>query len=189
MNQARILPIERMHPFIYTPVGGVLGGIAGGLAGTVTLSLLARVAPGMRQPVAPHVHSPIARALTGPLPPGPEGIAQQFAFKLMSGLFGKDTSREARLAGIIVHAAYGSAWGALYGMFAGTFHPNYWIAGPIFGLIVWLIGPVWLVPAMRLMRPLPEEPPTRTAMMVGGHMAYGVIAALVFRWIELGGVS
>ena len=180
--------IPLMQPFIYTPVGGALGGIAGGLAGTIVLSLLSRVVPGMRERIPPHIHSPIARALTGPLPPGPEGIAQQFAFKLMAGMFGKDTSRAAKLSGILVHAVYGSSWGALYGMFAATFHPNQWIAGPIFGLIVWLIGPVWLVPAMRLMRPVPEEPPVRTGMMIGGHLAYGLVVALAFHWIERGGL-
>src|ERR1044071_4880809 len=175
-----------MQPFIYTPVGGVLGGIAGGLAGTAALSVVARLVPGMRQQPPPHVHSPIARALTGPLPPGPEGIAQQFAFKLMSGLFGKDTSRAAALAGVIVHAVYGGLWGALYGMFAATYHPNLWVAGPIFGAIVWLVGPVWLVPAMRLMHPRPEEQPVRSAMMMGGPLLYGIVVALAFRWIERG---
>jgi uncharacterized membrane protein YagU involved in acid resistance len=106
----------------------------------------------------------------------------------MSGLFGKDTSGAAALSGVLVHVVYGSLWGMLFGMAEGTFHPNHWIAGPVFGLIVWLAGPVWLVPAMRLTRPLPQEPPVRTAAMIAGHVAYGFIVALVFRWIERGGL-
>src|SRR5690242_16576945 len=36
-----------------------------------------------------------AGALTQPVSPGPEGLAQQFAFKLGSGVFSRDLSRNA----------------------------------------------------------------------------------------------
>src|SRR5687767_2720630 len=54
-----------------------------------------------------------AGALAQPTAPGPEGLAEQFAFKIASGVFGRDLSPHARAAGIGTHLLYGSAWGAL----------------------------------------------------------------------------
>jgi hypothetical protein len=40
------------------------------------------------------------------------------------------------------------------------------------------------VPAMKLMRKPWQEPPVRTAMMVGGHIIYGLAVTEVFHALE-----
>lgn len=52
-------------------------------------------------------------ALVQPTAPGPEGLAEQFAFKVAAGLFDRDLAAAARPAGLAVHFVYGSAWGVL----------------------------------------------------------------------------
>ena len=107
-------------------------------------------------------------------------MAEPFAFKLAAGLFDRDIAGASRPAGLAVHLAYGTTWGVLYGLLRASARWSPALAGAIYGLVVWLVGPALLVPAMKLMRPLPQEPPLRTAMMVAGHVAYGLALAAVF---------
>ena len=116
--------------------------------------------------------------------PGPEGLATQFAFKVAAGLFDRDITPHARQAGLAVHVAYGSTWGLLYGLLQASARWRPGLFGVIYGLVVWLVGPALLVPAMKLMRPPHEEPPLRTAMMVAGHIAYGAAVAAAFEALE-----
>ncbi|HET7768858.1 MAG TPA: hypothetical protein VFN74_08770 [Chloroflexota bacterium] len=125
-----------------------------------------------------------AGALAQPTAPGPEGLAEQFAFKIASGVFGVDLAPHARAAGIGTHLLYGSSWGVLYGLVQGTVRQPPTLTGPLFGLFVWLIGPALLVPAMRLMRAPHREPPVRTSMLIAGHVAYGLTVAGVYEALE-----
>ena len=125
-----------------------------------------------------------AGALAQPTAPGPEGLAEQFAFKIASGVFGIDLAPQARTAGIGTHLAYGGSWGALYGLVQGTFRLPPAAAGPLFGLLVWLVGPGLLVPAMKLMLPPHREPPMRLAMLVAGHVVYGLCVAGAYELLE-----
>ena len=138
-------------------------------------------APGARSSAA--VATP-AGALAQPTAPGPEGLAEQFAFKIASGVFGVDLAPHARVAGISTHLLYGSSWGVLYGLVQGTVRRAPAPTGTLFGLFVWLVGPALLVPAMRLMRPPHREPPVRTGMLVAGHIAYGLAVAGVYETLE-----
>lgn len=125
-----------------------------------------------------------AGALTQPQGPGPEGLAEQFAFKLASGVFGRDISPAVRPLGLATHLTYGSAWGALYGALQASYrlHPGRF--GLVYGLVVYGVGPAFLVPAMRLMRTPREEPPERTSMLILGHLVYGVTLAEVFAALQ-----
>ena len=125
-----------------------------------------------------------AGALVQPQSPGPEGLAEQFAFKVGAGLFDRDVSPYARPAGVGVHLAYGSAWGMLYGLLQASHRRRPGPFGALYGLAVWLVGPALLVPAMKLMGSPAEEPPARTAMLVAGHVAYGVAVAAAFDALE-----
>ncbi len=125
-----------------------------------------------------------AGALTQPQAPGPEGLAEQFAFKVASGIFDTDVTPYMRPAGLAVHFLYGSAWGVLYGLLQATYRRPPSLFGALYGLLVWLVGPAVLVPTMKLMGSPAEEPPLRTAMMVAGHIAYGVTLATTFEALE-----
>jgi hypothetical protein len=112
-----------------------------------------------------------AGALLRPQAPGPEGLAEQFAFKVAAGVFGRDISGHVRPFGLATHLLYGSAWGALYGLVRASCRVPRSAAGPFFGLLVYGIGPGVLVPAMKIMGKPSEEPPKRTAMLVAEAFA------------------
>ncbi|MCC2629801.1 MAG: hypothetical protein K0S14_3451 [Thermomicrobiales bacterium] len=168
-----------------TPIGAAGRGIAGGLAGALLLSLVSRMLPVLRTqriPVptgrsADAFQPTLAQALTVSQSPGPEGLAEQFAFKVASGVFGRDLSSSARLAGRVIHVVYGSLLQASYPRPPAAF-------GAIYGFLVWLIGPAFLVPAMRLMGRPSEEPVGRTAALITGHLAYGVALATAFEALQ-----
>jgi hypothetical protein len=123
-------------------------------------------------------------ALTLPQAPGPEGLAEQFAFKFVAGVFDVDISDRLRAAGIATHLAYGSTWGVLYGLLQDSTRLPPGRFGVLYGLLVWLVGPALLVPAMRLLRPPWQEPPLRAGMLLVGHVAYGAALAAAFERLE-----
>ena len=125
-----------------------------------------------------------AAALAQPTAPGPEGLAEQFAFKIASGVFDRDISPYLRPAGLAVHLAYGSAWGALYGLLQASYRRPPATAGAGYGVVVWLVGPATLVPAMRLMGRPDQEPLLRTTAMLAAHVAYGLTLAGTFEALE-----
>lgn len=173
-----------------SPVSAVLNGIVSGFIATFVLSILVRLLPGFQEPKPqgrdgashqrPEGITP-AGALVTSESPGPEGLAQQFAFKVASGLFGRDVSAYSYALGLLTHFVYGSWWGAVFGLLQGTFSWPVILFGTLYGLFVWLIGPVLLVPAMKLMGHITEEPPMRTLLLAAGHIVYGIVLALSFQ--------
>ncbi len=182
-------------PFRGTPIGAAGRGVAGGLVGALLLSVLSRLPRALRgergpgrsgQPAAPP-DPLLARALATAQSPGPEGLAEQFAFKAASGLFGRDIAPYARPAGRVVHLVYGAAWGGFYGLLQGSYRRPPVPFGAAYGLMVWLVGPAFLVPAMRLIGRPSEEPAARTAALVAGHVAYGLALAATFEALRRDG--
>lgn len=133
---------------------------------------------------APRRNFTPAETLAEPQSPGPEGLAEQFALKVGSGVFARDLKPVIRPLGVATHLLYGSFWGSLYGVTEPSFRWNPSISGPLFGLAVYGVGPAFLVPAMKLMGTPMEEPPRRTAMLVVGHALYGLAVAGTFRALE-----
>jgi Protein of unknown function (DUF1440). len=121
-----------------------------------------------------------AAVLEQPESPGPEGIAEQFAFKVASAIFDTDIAAIKKPVGMATHLTYGSLWGSVYGLVQSTVRQRTPLFGALFGLGVWAVGPATLVPAMKLMGKPTEEPPVRTAMMIAGHIVYGVALAEVY---------
>lgn len=112
--------------------------------------------------------------------PGPEGAAEQFLAKLGSGLFDRDFSQYSKPAGKVLHFVYGTFWGIVYGILQGQRRRNPWVAGTLHGIFVWGFGPGLLVPAMRLMLPPSKTSKRQTALMVAGHVVYGITLAQLF---------
>ncbi len=172
-----------------SPLATVSNGAMSGLIATVILSVLVRILPGFREPSPPRRVrdgqqrpqgiTPAGALLTSESP-GPEGLAQQFSFKVASGLFGRDVSAYAYPLGLLTHFVYGSWWGAAFGIIQASLSWPATLIGAAYGLCVWLIGPVILVPAMKLMGHLTEEPPLRSVMLATGHIVYGIALALSF---------
>ena len=175
-----------------TPIGVAGRGIAGGLAGALLLSVVSRMLPALRMQCLPILSDhpadafqpTLAQALTLSQSPGPEGLAEQFAFKVASGVFGRDISSNSRLAGRVIHAVYGSTWGMLYGLLQASYPRPPAASGTIYGFLVRLIGPAFLVPAKRLMGRPSEEPIARSAALLAGHLAYGLALATTFEALQ-----
>nr|MDP9473653.1 DUF1440 domain-containing protein [Chloroflexota bacterium] len=104
-----------------------------------------------------------------------------FVQKVATGLFGASLSESARTAaGAGMHFAYGGFWGAVYGLVQSSLRLPAALHGLLYGLVVWLIGPVTLVPAMSIMPPPQEQGGRRTLLVAGFHVAYGLALGLVF---------
>jgi hypothetical protein len=115
-----------------------------------------------------------ATALRQPEAPGPEGLAEQFAYKVASGLFDRDIAASLTTYGRAVHAAYGTLWGVLYRLvMSGRAAPRP-IPGALYGLAIYAIGPALLLPAMRIMAPPEQERPARTSLLIAAHLVYGL---------------
>jgi uncharacterized membrane protein YagU involved in acid resistance len=99
---------------------------------------------------------------------------------------GSDNSASIRLVGMATHLAYGSLWGVLYGLIQGSYRLRPGRFGPLYGMVVYGVGPAFLVPAMKLMRPPQDEPLARTSKLILGHMVYGAVLAGVFSIEERG---
>lgn len=174
-------------------LGVVVRGLAAGFAGTLLLSLFSRLVPWLRstrrsEPATPGAESVAALtpadALALASGPSPEGAAERFALKLGSGLFGRDLAPIVGTAGLAVHVVYGSFWGGIYGLLQSSLQWSPGLAGLLHGLAVWTVGPGWLVPAMRLMRPPDEQPPATNLTLVAGHVLYGLALSRVFELLR-----
>ena len=92
----------------------------------------------------------LAQALTVSQSPGPEGLAEQFAFR------SRQVSSGATSAPAPGWRDGSSTWsmgsvGHAYGLLQTSYPRPPGAFGAIYGFLVWLIGPAFLVPAMRLM--------------------------------------
>jgi hypothetical protein len=141
--------------------------------------------PGQPRPGAGRAASVTpAGALAQAQGPGPEGAAERFAVKLGSGLFNRDVAPYAKPAGKAVHLLYGSFWGALYGLVQASLRRSPLMAGLLHGLVVWSVGPAWLVPAMKVMRPPQQQSALTNALMIAGHIIYGQAVSQVFAALQ-----
>jgi uncharacterized membrane protein YagU involved in acid resistance len=164
-----------------SPLGAAARGGIAGVAGTLTLSLLDRLLGSRtgREPVPPQPPGFGAEVLVRE-PTGPESMATIFAEKVASGLFGSALGERRAQAGVAVHTAYGTFWGVVLGLVLGSFRQRPWVAGPLHGLAVWAIGPLALVPGMRITPPPWRQPQRRALLIFAAHLVYGLVAALAY---------
>lgn len=177
-----------------SPLGAVAKGALAGFAGTLALSValkgaqwLARRggAAGTRQPGGADEGAGIgageALASGQVRPPFLDQSTELFAQKVATGLFGVSLAGDTRRAtGVALHFVYGGCWGAVYGLIQASLHLPPAPHGLLYGLVVWLVGPVTLVPAMGIMPP-PQCQGAREALLVAGfHVAYGFALGLTF---------
>jgi hypothetical protein len=185
--------VKKSAQFI-TPAEAMFYGVVAGCAATALLSVLTRI-PGIRQAAEqsnlkyrlnseedsdPTLPLSPAEALVQTTGPGPEGAAGLFAAKIASGMFGRDLAKHTRGWGKLVHFCYGSFWGMVYGILQAKQARRPRIAGTAHGLFVWGVGPLFLVPAMKLMPPPAKAPPTVIGIGLAGHLIYGVTVATLF---------
>ena len=91
------------------------------------------------------------------------------------------SEREKRIAGPVVHYAYGSLVGALYGGLAELLPVVSAGAGLPFGAALWLLGDEVAVPALGLAKPPTEYPVESHADALAAHFMYGATTDLLRR--------
>ena len=77
------------------------------------------------------------------------------------------------------HFGYGTAVGALFGLVAPRRPAEAAAAGAGFGLLVWTVSYLGLMPALDLHRPATREPAGRNALMIAAHLVWGATAGLL----------
>jgi hypothetical protein len=87
--------------------------------------------------------------------------------------------RYARPTTNLVHWTTGLAWGAQYGIVAGSKKRRSWKAGLALGPVVWLTSYV-VLPLAGLYKPIWEYDGKTLAKDLSAHMAYGVSAGVTF---------
>jgi uncharacterized membrane protein YagU involved in acid resistance len=74
---------------------------------------------------------------------------------------------------LLAHFGYGSAAGAVYAPIADHVPLPGVVKGIIFGLLVWSVSYLGLLPALGILRPATRQPPGRTALMIAAHVVWG----------------
>jgi hypothetical protein len=113
----------------------------------------------------------------------------QVGRKLAETLLRHDIPDEwARATNNVVHWAYGTSWGAQYGLVTRAIGSMPWWSGPVFASVVWLSGYV-VLPLAKAYRPIWEYDAQTLAKDFSAHAAYGVVTSTVFAALARTGVE
>ncbi len=80
---------------------------------------------------------------------------------------------------LVNHFAYGAGVGSIYGALANKLPLSPMINGIGFGLGVWAVSYLGLLPAMGILRPATEHPARRNVLMIVAHVVWGSVTGLV----------
>ena len=80
---------------------------------------------------------------------------------------------------LLSHFSYGAAAGVIYAALARNISPPPLPAGIAFGLGVWAISYLGLLPAAGILRPATKHPPRRNALMLTAHVVWGSVLGLL----------
>ena len=148
-----------------TPLGAIARGLAAGVVGTAVMTAAQELAARARSRApAPPPTDPWEAAST------PAKVAR----KVLEGVFDRPVPPE-RIPFLTnaMHWAYGTGWGAVYGIVEGTFPGHSLRRGLLFGTAVWVMAYVQLVP-MGLYELPWKYPLSGEAEELGFHLAYGI---------------
>lgn len=86
----------------------------------------------------------------------------------------------ARIAAtLLAHLGYGGAAGSTFTLVAPSRRDPGIVRGMAFGLGVWCVSYLGLLPALGLLSPATRHPRGRTALMVAAHVVWGASLALI----------
>lgn len=164
-----------------TPLAVVLKGAMAGLAGALAIKYAMLKAQEMMQPEVPEERP--ERAAEQPV----EDPREKFVRKVASGIFEVELSDEERKTWAeMLHWEYGAFWGVVYGIVQATLWLPLWLHGLILATVVWITGPLVLLPAMKLTPPPQSQPLPQLSMGWLFHAAYGLTTAVVFGLLSWG---
>jgi hypothetical protein len=155
------------HPI--TPLAAVAGGLLAGVVGTAAMDMVryARYRrEGGKESLLAWEFPPVDSWERAPEP-------GQAARRLIEGFTQRELpGRWAWLTSTAAHWGYGSGWGALYGILAGSLRRPSLLYGLPLGAVVWASSYVAL-PTAGLYRPIWEYDVQTLARDLGAHLAYG----------------
>lgn len=176
-----------------TPVGAVARGLAAGVFGTALMTIAQELSVKLQAPQDSDQQGDDQQSdeQRGDEQPDEDPWEQasmpaKVGRRISEGVFEREVSPERiSLLTHVMHWAYGTAWGTVYGLIGGTFRPRPLPAGLSFGGAVWAMSYVQLVP-MGLYEPPWKYPRKDIAMEVGYHLVYGVGVASAHRVLDSG---
>jgi hypothetical protein len=84
------------------------------------------------------------------------------------------SAQEKKIAGPLMHYAFGAVIGAAYGVLQSEVPMISRGAGTLYGTLVWAVADEVVVPALGLARPPQDYPPNVHARALAAHLVYGV---------------
>jgi hypothetical protein len=161
-----------------TPLAAVAGGFLAGVAGTASMDtvryLMSRRADTKESPLR-WEFGPIATWNDAPDP-------GQVARRVIEGFTQRKLpDRSAWLISTAAHWCYGSLWGSLYGVVAGSLRGRDPVYGLPFGAAVWASGYA-VLPEGGLYKPIWQYDALTLARDLGAHLAYGAATGTAF-WL------
>lgn len=84
---------------------------------------------------------------------------------------------------ILAHFGVGTGFGLLYGLISTVFGKPRGgsLRSVIFGLLVWAVSYLGIIPALNLYNSPDREPARRHAMMISAHLIWGITTGQVYR--------
>ena len=154
-----------------TPLGAIARGLAAGVIGTAAMTATQELAARLRSPGETEGTVPTV----SPDDPWEQASAPaKVARRILEGVFERTVPPERiGLLTNVMHWAYGTGWGGVYGVVAGTFPGHSLRRGLLFGTGVWTMSYVQLVPMGIYELPW-TYPAQDIALELGYHLAYGV---------------
>ncbi|MBA2475365.1 MAG: hypothetical protein H0V40_05355 [Actinobacteria bacterium] len=163
-----------------TPLGAAGRGLAAGIVGTAVMTAYQEAKSRLSSDSGESEDGGDEGEQTWEDAPEPAKIGK----RISEGMFKRKLSSEhIDLTNTIVHWAYGTGWGMLYGLTQGTARGRVIPRGLLFGTAVWGSAYV-LLPAMKLYKPLWKYPPSTLAADWAQHAVYGLGVAAGYRAID-----
>jgi uncharacterized membrane protein YagU involved in acid resistance len=81
----------------------------------------------------------------------------------------------------LAHFGYGGVAGAIYAATERRLPGGVAARGPLFGLLVWTVSYLGLLPGLRILTPATEHPQRRNALMVAAHLVWGWVLGMIYQ--------
>ncbi len=149
-----------------TPLAAVGKGLAAGAVGTAAMTAYQTVVAKIRDQQASTTPAEVAK-------------------RIIRGVLEREISDDkTSTLNNAMHVAYGTSWGAVYGLTQSTVHASPVRHGAAFGTGVWAAASFVELPAMQLAPPPWEYPPLELALDISYHLVYGVGVAAAYALLD-----
>jgi uncharacterized membrane protein YagU involved in acid resistance len=162
-----------------SPLAAFCGGLVAGFLGSVAQNLFFASTKKLAPSSSPQVFEPVEPEQAS------ETATQTVARRLTEQLARRGPLEHRQLGAQVVHHAFGSGWGAAYGLVASSLpRRSVLTSGLAFGTLVWLVSDDILLPAFRLSA-WPQHYPVKTHFYaLAAHAVYGLTVAATHAALE-----